>query len=190
GEAHAASGPGTAPPPASGGGGLRDLPLQDLVRRVADDTKALLRQELALAGSEMGGKLKTAGKGAGLLGAAGIVGVFAACALVAGLILGVATVVAGWVAGLAVTLLLAAVGGLFAVRGRKAVGHATPLVPERAMEALSATRSAVTDAWRAGTHQAGTHQAGTPTEGGRTIRLADAPEAPAAPWRPKSPPRY
>lgn len=185
-EAPAGPGPGAAHRSAPGEDALRDLPLQDLVRRVADDTKTLVRQELALARKEMSGKFKTAGRGVGVLGAAGIVAVFAAGALVAGLILGVARVVAGWLAGVAVTLLLAAVGGLLAVRGRKAVGEATPLVPERALEALASTRSAVTDAW-----QAGSHPDGTPAEGGRAIRLPEAaPEPPAAPWRPKTPPRY
>ena len=200
------AGPGPGPAPSGGAaptGALRDLSMPDLLRRVADDTKTLLRQELALARNEVGGKLKTAGKGAGFLGLAGIVAVFAACALVAGLILGVATVVAGWVAGLAVTLLLAAVGGLLVVRGRKAVDEATPLVPERALETLASTRSAMTDAWRAGSNRDGSG-----AERGRTIRLPEAvpdaareavpevvrepaPEAaPRPPWRPKTPPRY
>jgi hypothetical protein len=172
--------------------------MQDLLRRVGEDAKILLRQELRLAGTEIGSKLKSAGKGAGTLGAAGIVGVFAVCALVAGLILGVATVVSGWVAGIAVTLLLAAVAGLLAVRGRKAVQRATPLVPERAMEALASTRSAVSDAWRAGAQGAaprlatpppGDHQpSGPPGERGRTIRLPEA--TPVRSQRPKPPPRY
>ncbi|MGH2687332.1 MAG: phage holin family protein, partial [Actinomycetota bacterium] len=193
---HAAAG---APGPAEGS--LRDLSLQDLVRRVADHTKTLLRRELALAGTEIGSKLKTAGKGAGTLGVAGIVAVFAACALVAGLILGVATVVSGWVAGIAVTLLLAVVGGLLAVRGREAVHEATPLVPERAMEALASTRAAVTGAWRTGAQGAAPRRdtprpddppsPGATAEGLRTVRLPEAaPDAPASSWRPKTPPRY
>jgi YihY family inner membrane protein len=137
-----------------------DLPLPDLVRRVAEDTKALLQQEVQLAKHEMAGKLKTAGKGAGSLGAAGLVAVFAACALVAALILGVATVVAGSLAGIAVTLLLCAVAGLIALRGRKAVEKATPLVPERAMEVLASTRQRLSEAWQAGADQDNRHRRG------------------------------
>ena len=115
---------------------LRDRPLGDLVRQLAQETSTLVRQEVELAKAEMAEKGRRAGKGAGMLGGAGVAGLLALGALTACLIALLDLAVATWLAALIVTGLWAAVAGVLALRGREQVQEAGPPAPEQTVETV------------------------------------------------------
>ena len=131
---------GDAPQP-SATDDLREL--AQLVRDVSQETTTLLRQEIELAKTELADKGKQAGLGAGLFGAAGVMGLLTAGAFTSLLILALAEVVAPWLAALIVTALYGAVAGILALTGKKKVEEATPLVPEQAVEAAKSAKDKV-----------------------------------------------
>jgi MFS family permease len=96
----------------------------------------LARQEVELAKAELALRGKRAGIGAGMFGGAGVFGFYALGALVATVILALGTAMAGWLAALIVTVVLGAIAGVLALRGRKQVQQATPPVPEQATESV------------------------------------------------------
>jgi hypothetical protein len=108
-------------------------PTAELVRQATEQMSRLVRDELALARTEMAAKGKRAGMGAGMLGTAGVTALFGVAALLvtAGLALDLA--VAGWLAALIVAAALLAFAGLMAVAGRAAVKRAGPAVPKETM---------------------------------------------------------
>lgn len=113
---------------------LNDLPVGDLVQRMSQQTATLVRKELELAQVEMKEKGKRAGIGVGLFGGAGLVAAYGVGALIATLILVLATFLEGWVAALIVTAVLFAIAGVAALMGKKQVEQATPPQPEQAIE--------------------------------------------------------
>jgi uncharacterized membrane protein YqjE len=112
----------------------RERPTAELLRQLSDQTTALVRKEIELAKVELSEKGKRAGQGAGMFGAAGLLGVFAFGALTACAILALATAVAAWLAALIVAVVYVAVAAVLALSGRKQVERATPPVPEEAVE--------------------------------------------------------
>jgi hypothetical protein len=121
-------------PEADPRGDARDRPTAELMRELADQTTSLVRKEIELAKLEFAEKGKKAGMGAGMFGAAGLLGVGAFATLTTCLILALNTVVSGWLAALIVTVVYAAIAGVLALRGKKQVKQAGPPVPERAVE--------------------------------------------------------
>jgi uncharacterized membrane protein YqjE len=115
---------------------LRERPIGDLVKELAGQTSTLVRQEIDLAKAELTEKGKIAGKGAGLLGGAAVVGLLAAGALTACLILALDEVMDAWLAALIVTVVMAAVAAFLAIRGRDRIRAATPAVPEQTIETV------------------------------------------------------
>jgi hypothetical protein len=115
---------------------LRDRPLGDLVKQLAGQTSTLVRQEIGLAKAEMSQKATVAGKGAGLLGGAAVVGLLAAGSLTACLILALSEVIPAWLAALIVALVMAAVAAVLAMQGRNRIRAATPPVPEQTVETV------------------------------------------------------
>ena len=115
---------------------LRERPIGDLVKQLAGQTSTLVRQEIDLAKAEMSDKASVAGKGAGLLGGAAVVGLLAAGALTACLILALAEVVPDWLAALIVALVMGAVAAVLALQGRNRIRAATPPVPEQTVETV------------------------------------------------------
>jgi MFS family permease len=115
---------------------LRERPIGDLVKQLAGQTSTLVRQEIDLAKAELTDKGRVAGQGAGLFGAAGVIGLLAAGALTACLILALSEVVPDWLAALIVALVLGAVAGILALRGRNRVRAATPPVPKQTVETV------------------------------------------------------
>ncbi|WP_209717661.1 phage holin family protein [Marmoricola sp. OAE513] len=105
----------------------------DLTEQVPD----LIRAELRLAQAEVAEKGKRLGIGAGMLGAAGVVALFAVGTALAAAILALAEVVDGWLAALIVTAGLLVVAGFLAVVGQAQVKRGAPPVPKRAIEGLS-----------------------------------------------------
>lgn len=113
-----------------------DESIAELTRRLTDQTKTLVRQEIELAKAELEEKGKRVGLGAGMFGAAGLLGFFAFATLTAFLILALATAVAPWLAALIVTVAYAAVAGVLALIGKQKVQQATPPIPEQTVETV------------------------------------------------------
>lgn len=116
---------------------LREESIAELVKRLAEQTNTLVKQEIELAKAELTEKGKVAGAGAGMLGAAAVVGLLAGGALTACLIALLATAVDHtWLAALIVALIYAAIAGVLAMRGRDRIRAATPPAPEKTIESV------------------------------------------------------
>ncbi|MEA2189859.1 MAG: hypothetical protein QOK16_4870 [Solirubrobacteraceae bacterium] len=113
---------------------LTDRPVSELIQRASQQTATLVRDEIRLAQLELQEKGKRLGIGAGMLGGAGLVAVFGVGALVAALILALATVLDAWLAALLVAVGLLALAGMLALTGKGKLEQATPPVPEEAIE--------------------------------------------------------
>lgn len=115
---------------------LRDQRMGELFKQLSEDLSTLVRQELKLAQAEMADKGKKAGLGAGLMGAAGVVGLLALAALTACFVAALATAVAVWLAALIVTALYGSAAAVLALFGKNRVTEATPPVPEQTVETV------------------------------------------------------
>ncbi|MBC2907913.1 phage holin family protein [Streptomyces cupreus] len=113
-------------------------PVGDLVQRASQQLSQLVRDEMRLAQAEMTEKGKRFGKGGGLFGGAGLMGVLTLQALVATVIAALSLVMDVWVAALIVTGVLAAVTALMAALGKQQVSKASPPTPERAVDSVKA----------------------------------------------------
>ena len=114
----------------------REQPIGELFKQLSEETSTLIRQELALARAELTEKGKEAGKGAGLLGGAGVAGLMALGAFTAFVILLLDKGMATWLAALIVAVVYGAVAGVLAMRGRERVQQATPPTPEQTVETV------------------------------------------------------
>ena len=125
---------------------LRELSLPELVKQLAEQTTTLIQQEIQLAKvetkeavdlakAEMTDKAKEAGKGAGMLGAAGVLGLLAGIAFTAFLILVLGTFLPDWLAALIVTVLYAAIAAVLSLRGKKQLQSIDPK-PQQTIETV------------------------------------------------------
>ena len=112
------------------GDDLKERPLGELLKQLSQETATLVKQELDLAKAEVAETGKKAGLGAGLVGAAGIVGFLALGAFTATLILVLDTFLPAWVAALIVTIVYAAVAGVLGMRGKEKVKEIAPPAPQ------------------------------------------------------------
>jgi uncharacterized membrane protein YqjE len=108
---------------------MRDRSVADLVKELSQETSELVRQELALARAELREQGKRAGKGAGMLGGAGVAGLLTLGSLTAMVIALLDMAMATWVAALIVTVVWAVVAGVLALQGRNKIKEATPPAP-------------------------------------------------------------
>lgn len=115
---------------------LSERSVGDLVQQLSQQTATLVRQELRLAQVELQEKGKRAGLGAGMFGGAGLVALYGVGALVAAVIMLLATAIEPWISALLVAVVLLATAGVVALLGRRQVDRATPPKPERAMESV------------------------------------------------------
>ena len=113
---------------------LRERPVGELLRPLADETTTLVKQELELAKAEMAEKGKRAGVGAGMWGAAGVVGLLALGALTAFFILALDGAVPNWAAALIVAVVYGAIAGVLYLRGKERVEAVGKPVPEEAID--------------------------------------------------------
>jgi hypothetical protein len=135
-----------------------ELSISGLVRQLADETTTLVRQELdlaraeaaragdavvslakqelQLAKAEMKEKGRKAGPGIGMIGVATGMGLLAAGALTACLILVLDEAVATWLAALLVGLAYAGLAGVLFLMGKRRVQHAGPFLPEQTIETV------------------------------------------------------
>ncbi len=124
----------------------------DLVQLAAAQISTLVRDELALAKSELVTKGKRAGIGGGLLGGAALLAVYGIGLTLALLVVGLAAVWPLWLAVLVVTLVVFAAAGIAALIGKRQLSAATPPVPSEAAASLAADIQTVKDAVAEGRH--------------------------------------
>ena len=106
-----------------------------LVSGIVSDISTLFRQEIALAKAEMRQEAARAGKGAGMLGGAGIAGLFALLFVLVAVMFAFGTVMSlGW-AALIVGALLTALAGTLALLGRRTMRKVHP-TPSQTMETI------------------------------------------------------
>jgi len=110
-----------------------DLSTPQLLQRLTAQTATLARQEIHLAQLELTTTAKRAGLGIGVLGAAGMLAVYGLGVLLAAAVLGLSTVVSGWLAALIVAGTLVLVAGVLALAGKSQVSKAVPPTPEAAI---------------------------------------------------------
>ena len=110
-----------------------DRPLAELMRDLSQQSTELIRQEIELAKAELRAKGKSAGVGAGMFGAAGLIALFGVGALTACLVLALATAMDAWLAALIVAVVYLAAAGIAALVGKGKVQEATPPAPEQAI---------------------------------------------------------
>ncbi|KUM82434.1 MULTISPECIES: phage holin family protein [Streptomyces] len=119
-------------------GSAAQEPVGELVQRASQQLSQLVREEMRLAQAEMTQKGKRFGKGGGLFGGAGLIGVLTLQALVATAIAALALVLDVWAAALIVTGVLAAVTALMSVLGKRQISKASPPAPEQTMDSVKA----------------------------------------------------
>ncbi|MEV0690240.1 phage holin family protein [Streptomyces sp. NPDC050388] len=110
----------------------------ELVGQATEQVSRLVRQEVALAKVELAEKGRRAGRGGGMLGAAGA---FAYAGLLAAAATGAAAlalVLPVWAAALIITAVLFVIAGVLAVLGRGQLRKATPATPERTLDSVKA----------------------------------------------------
>ncbi|MFD0209091.1 phage holin family protein [Streptomyces hirsutus] len=110
----------------------------ELVGQATEQVSRLVRQEVALAKVELAEKGRRAGRGGGMLGAAGA---FAYAGLLATAFTGGAAlslVMPVWAAALIITAVLFVIAGVLAVLGRGQLRQATPATPEQALGSVKA----------------------------------------------------
>ncbi len=108
----------------------------ELVSRLTQDMSTLIRDELRLAQIEASSKAKKLGLGAGLFGGAGVLAIFGLGVLIAAATLGLANVVAGWLAAVIVGVALMLIASVVALIGKKDVSAGTPPMPKEAVSGL------------------------------------------------------
>jgi hypothetical protein len=111
----------------------RELPLPELLRRLAEQTSALVRQEIALARTELSEKAAVVGRSAGLVCAAALLALGAFGALTATIIALLALALDVWAAALIVTIVYGVIAYAL-VRRAQAQLKAATLVPTQTIE--------------------------------------------------------
>jgi uncharacterized membrane protein YqjE len=117
-------------------GNLRKRSTGELVKTLSQQVSTLVRQEVALAKTELREKGKKAGIGAGLLTGAGVAALLALGSLTAFLILLLDVVMPAWVAALIVTVLWSVVAAALALQGKEKVQEAGKPLPEKTVESV------------------------------------------------------
>jgi uncharacterized membrane protein YqjE len=115
---------------------MRERPVGELLKQLANETTTLVKQELELAKAEMREKASKAGPGFGMWGAAGVTSLLALGSLTAFVILALDGAMPNWLAALIVGLVYAAIAGLLYFRGKQRVAEAGSPVPEQTVETL------------------------------------------------------
>jgi hypothetical protein len=110
----------------------------ELVGRATEQLSRLVRQEVALAKEELAAKSKRAGRGGGLLGAAGAFAYAGLLALSGTAVAALSLALSVWAAALIVTGVLFAIAAVLAAIGRAQLRRAAPPTPEEALGSVRA----------------------------------------------------
>jgi len=131
-------------------GRLADAPTGELVNRAAAQISTLVRDELALAKTELVAKGKRAGIGGGLFGGAGGLAFYGLGLLLALAVVALDLVWPLWLAVLVVAVVVFAAAAVAALLGRAQLRKATPPMPTEAVEGVSSDVQTVKNAVQEG----------------------------------------
>ncbi|MBV9921665.1 MAG: phage holin family protein [Pseudonocardia sp.] len=120
----------------------------ELVTRLSAQVSELVKGELELARAELADKGKRAGVGAGMMGAAGVLGAYGLAILFTAAIAALSLVWPVWLAALVIGIVVLVVAGIVALIGRSRLRRATPPVPENAVQSVREDVAAVREAAR------------------------------------------
>lgn len=112
--------------------------VSELVGQAGEQLSRLVRQEVALAKEELAEKGRRAGRGGGLLGAAGAVAYAGLLALAGTGVAALSLVLPVWAAALIVTGVLFVIAAVLGAAGRAQLRRATPPTPEEALGSVRA----------------------------------------------------
>jgi hypothetical protein len=115
---------------------LRELPVGELIKQLAEETSTLVRQEIELARVEMTAEAKRAGIGLGELGGAGVVALFSLGALTTCFIAALALAVPLWAAALIVAVIYGAIAGVVTLIGRRQLARGLRPIPQRTAQTI------------------------------------------------------
>ncbi|WP_329340536.1 phage holin family protein [Streptomyces sp. NBC_00663] len=110
----------------------------ELVGQATEQLSQLVRQEVALAKEELAEKGRRAGRGGGMLGAAGAIAYAGLLALAATATAALSLTLPVWAAALIVTAVLFALAALLAARGRTQLRRAAPPTLEETLGSVRA----------------------------------------------------
>ncbi|NEB01436.1 phage holin family protein [Streptomyces sp. SID13726] len=110
----------------------------ELVGQATEQVSLLVRQEVALAKEELAAKGRRAGRGGGLLGAAGAFAYAGLLALAGTGTAALSLVLPVWASALIVTAVLFVIAAVLAATGRAQLRHAAPPTPEEALAGVKA----------------------------------------------------
>jgi membrane protein len=119
--------------------------IAQLMNDLTEQASRLIKTEARLAAREMAVKAKRGARGIGAFSVAGILAGYAGMALLACVILALATVMSGWLAALLVGGGLLAIAGIAALAGRAQLRKALPPTPEYAIARVREDIAVVTD---------------------------------------------
>ena len=120
-----------------------DRSLADVITNIGDDLGRLVRGELALLKAEVRENASKVGTGVGMFGGAGLAGLFAVEFFLLALLFGLAAAgLQTWLAALIVGVVLAAVAGFLALRGKKNVSSAS-VMPVETMQQIKSDAAAL-----------------------------------------------
>ncbi|WP_420907348.1 phage holin family protein [Streptomyces scabichelini] len=110
----------------------------DLVGQATEQLSELVRQEVRLAKEELAQKGRRAGRGGGLLGAAGAVAYVGLMALAGTGAAALSLVLSVWASALIVTGVLFVIAGVLGLTGRAQLRRAAPPLPEETLDSVRA----------------------------------------------------
>ncbi len=119
-----------------GNSALSERSTAELLKQLSDQTATLVRQELELAKTELTAKGRQAGIGAGMFGAAGMVGLYGLGVVTAAIVLALSLAVTGWLAALIVAIAYGAIAGGLALSGKERVSRGVPPTPGQTVETI------------------------------------------------------
>ena len=114
----------------------RQQSLGELLRRLADQTSRLIRQELRLARAEMTEKARGYSRGAAMMAAAAAVGLLAGIALTLFFIYLLRLAMPLWAASLIVTVVYGVIAFALFKTGQRRLEEASPPVPEETIDTV------------------------------------------------------
>lgn len=114
-----------------------DLSTVQLVERLTEQVSTLVRTEIAAGLDEVKNKGTRLGIGIGISGAGAVLALFGLATLIAAAVLGLATVVAPWLAALIVGVTVLMIGGAVAAVGATRSKKALPPVPQDTAASVS-----------------------------------------------------
>ncbi|MGZ4634560.1 MAG: phage holin family protein [Oryzihumus sp.] len=129
-----------------------DPSVAELLTRLSEQSTRLVRDELELAKVEITDKVRHAGVGAGMFGAAGVLAWFGLGALIATAILALSLALPAWLAALVVTVVVFAAAGVAALLGRRQVQEAAPPIPRATIDSVERDVAEVKEASHHGRH--------------------------------------